>query len=122
MLGRLRMSVTECIEAYVSLSERVFQKQRSKWKINFHIQGRFNSKELAEVVKEVLVEQGFKRDELLKDSPQAGCKVYVYMHYSCDEILTTIASCVRQVNITPTLFALQATVRRAAAMMTCSTQ
>ena len=116
------MSVTECIEAYVSLSERVFQKQRSKWKINFHIQGRFNSKELAEVVKEVLVEQGFKRDELLKDSPQAGCKVYVYMHYSCDEILTTIASCVRQVNITPTLFALQATVRRAAAMMTCSTQ
>ena len=66
MLGRLRMTIDECIDAYLSLSDRVFQKKRHRVSVKGHIQGRFDSEELAQAVKEVITRQGLLEDALLK--------------------------------------------------------
>lgn len=77
MLGRLRMTVDECIDAYVSLSDRIFQKQRHRVTIKGRVQGRFDSDELERATKEIIVRQGLAEDALLKDAPDAKCKVFV---------------------------------------------
>jgi hypothetical protein len=75
MLGRLRMNVADCITAYLSLSNRVFRKTRHRVTSKGQVQGRFDSEELARAVREVVKQQGLQEDELLKDAPDAGCKV-----------------------------------------------
>jgi hypothetical protein len=80
MLGRLKMGIDECIDAYVSLSDRVFQKKRHRVTIKGNNQGRFDSDELERAVKEVIEKrvisgQQLKSDTLLKDTDNAGCKV-----------------------------------------------
>ena len=77
MLGRLLMSVDECIDAYVSLSDRIFQKRRHRVTIKSQVQGRFDSDELECAIKEIIVKQGLVEDALLKDVPDAKCKVWV---------------------------------------------
>lgn len=75
MLGRLRMSVADCIEAYMSLSDRVFRKTRHRVTVKGKVQGRFDAEELAQTIREVVKQQGVPEDALLKDAPEAGCKV-----------------------------------------------
>ena len=75
MLGRLRMSIDESIDAYLSLSDRIFQKKRHRVTVKGNIQGRFDSEELARAVKDVIKNQGLQEDTLLKDAPEAACKV-----------------------------------------------
>jgi hypothetical protein len=75
MLGRLRMSVDECITAYLSLSDRVFRKTQHRVTVRGKVQGRFDAEELARAVKEVVKQQGLPEDALLKGAPEAGCKV-----------------------------------------------
>jgi hypothetical protein len=75
MLGRLRMSIDDSIDAYLSLSDRIFQKKRHRVTVKGNIQGRFDSEELARAVKEVIKQQGLQEDTLLKDAPEAACKV-----------------------------------------------
>ncbi|KAF2625508.1 FabD/lysophospholipase-like protein [Macroventuria anomochaeta] len=77
MLGRLRMSVADCITAYLSLSTRVFRKSRHRVTVKGQIQGRFDSEELARAVREVVKQQGLQEDALLKDEPNTVCKVFV---------------------------------------------
>jgi hypothetical protein len=75
MLGRLRMSVADCIAAYLSLSDRVFRKTRHRVTVKGKMQGRFDAEELAQAVKEVVKQQDLPENALLKDVPEAGCKV-----------------------------------------------
>ena len=75
MLGRLKMSIDECINAYLQLSDRIFQKKRHRVTVKGKIQGRFDSDELERAVKEVIKGQGLQEDALLKDTPNASCKV-----------------------------------------------
>jgi hypothetical protein len=76
MLGRLRMSVADCITAYLLLSKRVFCKSRHRVTIKGKVQGRFDSEELARAVREVVIQQGMAEEALLKaSSPDASCKV-----------------------------------------------
>lgn len=75
MLGRLRMTIDECIDAYLNLSEKVFQKKRSRFGLTGQIRGRFDSVELERAVKETIKERGLRDDVLLKDSDEAACKV-----------------------------------------------
>jgi hypothetical protein len=75
MLGRLRMSIDECIEAYLLLSDRIFKKNRHRISIKGNLQGRFDSNELAQAVKEVITASGLGEDVLLKDTADAACKV-----------------------------------------------
>jgi hypothetical protein len=75
MLGRLKMTIDDCIDAYLSLSDRVFQKERHRVTVKGNIQGRFDSEELARAVKEVVKAQKLKEDALLKDDSVDACKV-----------------------------------------------
>lgn len=75
MLGRLRMTVDECIDAYASLLDWIFQKQRHRVMIKGRVQGRFDLDELEWAIKEIVVRQGLAEDALLKDALDAKCKV-----------------------------------------------
>jgi hypothetical protein len=75
MLGRLKMSINEAIDAYLSLSDSVFEKKAHRVTIKGKIQGRFDSKELEQAVKKIVAERRFEADALLKDAPDAACKV-----------------------------------------------
>ena len=75
MLGRLKLSITECIKAYTSLSDRIFQKKRKPVTIKGKLHGRFDSEELERAVKEVTTSQGLVEDALLKDTSDDACKV-----------------------------------------------
>lgn len=75
MLGRLKMSIDECIDAYLQLSERIFKKKRHRVNVRGKIQGRFDSDELERAVKEVVKGQGLPEDALLKDVADTSCKV-----------------------------------------------
>jgi hypothetical protein len=75
MLGRLRMSVADCITAYLSLSDRVFRKTQHRVTVKGQVQGHFDADELTRAVREVVAKQGLEEDALLKDTPEAACKV-----------------------------------------------
>ena len=75
MLGLLRMTVNECIDAHVLLSDKISQKQRHRATISGRVLGRFNSGELEHAIKEIVVRQGLAEDVLLKDAPDEKCKV-----------------------------------------------
>ncbi|KAG5798512.1 hypothetical protein H9Q69_002454 [Fusarium xylarioides] len=76
MLGRLRITIGECIAAYTSLSNKVFEKKSHRVKINGQLQGRFDSAALEQAVKQTLADSGHSKDALLKDCSDGACKVY----------------------------------------------
>ena len=74
MLGRLRMTLDECQDAYLRLSERIFNPRRHN--LNYAGQakdflfanGRFDSQELEAAIKEILVDRcKVPVDELLQE-------------------------------------------------------
>jgi hypothetical protein len=75
MLGRLRMTIDDCIYAYVSLSDRVFQRTGLGLTIRGYVQGRFDSMELENAIKQIIREQGLEMDATLEGSPETSCKV-----------------------------------------------
>ncbi|KAI1668000.1 Tetratricopeptide repeat [Pyrenophora tritici-repentis] len=80
MIGRdehRRANRSDCIAAYLSLSDRVFRKTRHRVTVKGKVQGRFDAEELARAIKEVVKQQGLPEDALLKDVPEAQCKVFV---------------------------------------------
>jgi patatin-like phospholipase/acyl hydrolase len=75
MLGRLCMTIDECIDAYSTLSDRIFEKKSHLVDImNGKLQGRFDSTALEVAVKNILVGRGLGQDVLLKDI-DSPCKV-----------------------------------------------
>ncbi|KAH6985405.1 hypothetical protein EDB80DRAFT_224855 [Ilyonectria destructans] len=77
MLGRLRMTIDECITAYTSLPDKVFEKKSHRVKINGQFQGRFDTAALEQAVKQILVDNGHSEDALLQDPSKTACKVLV---------------------------------------------
>lgn len=81
MLGRLRMTLGECEDAYLKLSKRIFQPKRGRFNKPMQIvdflnaDGKFDSKVLEDAIKEVIRGRGVDEDVLLKD-PESACKVY----------------------------------------------
>ena len=69
------MGITDCIEAYLLLSDQVFQKRSHRVTVRGSIQGRFDSGKLERVVKEVITKQGLEEDALLEDVTNDACKV-----------------------------------------------
>ena len=67
MLGRLRMSVSECISAYLIMSEKVFGRPQS-----FTRREKFDPRALEEAIKTIVEQRVGHQDALLQDS--AGCK------------------------------------------------
>jgi hypothetical protein len=77
MLGRLRMSVADCIDAYISLSARVFRKTRQQVTYEDDFLGLFDSQRLGRAVMRIIEQQGFDKNMLLEDTSDNACKVYV---------------------------------------------
>ncbi|KAB5536133.1 acyl transferase/acyl hydrolase/lysophospholipase, partial [Coniochaeta sp. 2T2.1] len=67
MLGRLRMTVDECIDAYTTLSDKVFEKKSHRVNLKGKLQVRFDSAELDRVMKDIILNRGLGEDALLKD-------------------------------------------------------
>jgi hypothetical protein len=75
MLGRLQMNIDDCTNAYISLSDKIFQKRRYRVNVKGQVQGRFNSDELKRAVKEIVVKQDLDENTLLKDFPDTKYKM-----------------------------------------------
>ncbi|KAK5997022.1 Intracellular membrane-associated calcium-independent phospholipase A2 gamma-like protein [Cladobotryum mycophilum] len=78
MLGRLKMTVTECIREYEQLSASVFTKRRHRLNWKGQLQGRFDHEALEDGIKTLLKRVSISEDELLKETDGAPqCKVFV---------------------------------------------
>jgi hypothetical protein len=77
MLGRLRMDVDSCINAYARLSDSVFQKVKHRVTLGGKVQGRFDSTELERAIKTVVRSEIHDENALLKDESGTSCKVSV---------------------------------------------
>lgn len=76
MLGRLKMDIDACIDAYTDMSDKIFQKKHHRVNArNGQIQGRFDSDELERAIKAIVGNQGLSEDTLLMDRPDTSCKV-----------------------------------------------
>ncbi|KAF2752264.1 FabD/lysophospholipase-like protein [Sporormia fimetaria CBS 119925] len=81
MLGRLRMRLEDCENAYLSLSKSIFTRKRSRMNLFGHAKdfvqadGRFDSAALETAIKEVVRQVGTE-DMLLKEE-KGPCKVFV---------------------------------------------
>jgi len=81
MLGRLRMSIDECEEVYVELSQKIFAPHRSKANIvgqglDFvNARGKFSSEALQASIKDVVKSKGFSEDQLFYNQDNGRCKV-----------------------------------------------
>ncbi|KAB8233733.1 uncharacterized protein BDW43DRAFT_77322 [Aspergillus alliaceus] len=78
MLGRLEMSVDDCIETYVKLIRTIFEK-KSRWPVNLsgNIKSRFDATKLEKAIKEVVASQGAKETDNFNDGAERGCRVFV---------------------------------------------
>ncbi|KAJ6441059.1 Hydantoin utilization protein A [Purpureocillium lavendulum] len=78
MLGRLRMTVAQCISEYEQLSASVFTKRRHRLNWKGQLQGRFDDEALEDGVKSILRRLNIPEDELLKEADgRPQCKVFV---------------------------------------------
>lgn len=78
MLGRLRMSVDDCINAYLKLSGDVFQqKHYSPVTISGKVQARFDSAALKTAVRNIVAEHDLSKngDLLFFDDNPSPCHV-----------------------------------------------
>lgn len=74
MLGRLKMSVDECIAAYGELSEEVFVKQQHRLNSKGDVQGRFDTAALEKAVRKCVRDANLPEDALLRDQDAIQCK------------------------------------------------
>lgn len=77
MLGRLRMSVEECITAYVKLMKRIFERKenRSIMSALGRVKPRFSSRALSDAIAEVLQSSGHSISEKFEEDEEPTCKV-----------------------------------------------
>ncbi|KAE8375612.1 hypothetical protein BDV26DRAFT_12224 [Aspergillus bertholletiae] len=78
MLGRLEMSVDECIDTYVKLISTIFEK-KSRWPVNLsgNIKSRFDATKLESAIKDAVTSHGAKETDLFNDGGERGCRVFV---------------------------------------------
>jgi patatin-like phospholipase/acyl hydrolase len=75
MLGRLEMDVVSCIEWFIHLSKVIFaRKARLPFTMTGKVHARFKSEILRDAMQDIVIQQGFDKDERLK-KPEGRCKV-----------------------------------------------
>jgi calcium-independent phospholipase A2-gamma len=76
MLGRLEMSVDECIAAYTGLFATIFDKKASCLPVDIrgNIQGQFDSKKLEKSIKKVVQEQNHGAMEPFRCRDDGTCR------------------------------------------------
>lgn len=74
MLGRLEMTVDECIDAYKAMSPQIFTKLHHRLNLKGKVQGRFDHTAIEAAVKLMLREKGLSEDTLLQESSSSSTK------------------------------------------------
>jgi hypothetical protein len=77
MLGRLRMTVDDAIDALINVATAIFTEGSQEV-----IDPETNSRKLKEAIEDMLQTKGLAVNTKMYDrsSPQTGCKVYVYCY------------------------------------------
>jgi calcium-independent phospholipase A2-gamma len=80
MLGRLEMTVDQCIDAYIGMMDAIFDpKDRRKlpFKIrNGKVHHRYETKRLEQAIKQVMSNAGWTSDDRFRGSKNSSCKTY----------------------------------------------
>jgi hypothetical protein len=76
MLGRLEMTVDQCITAYDKLAEEVFSEKlrSSPFDMKGRLKARFDAAKLERAILKVMEQGGALKDDLLNDEVERGCK------------------------------------------------
>ena len=74
MLGRLRMSVEDCIAAYSALSKDVFVKKRMLLNFKGNVQARFDTAALEKAVLKYIEAADLPKNALMWDTDEIQCK------------------------------------------------
>ncbi|KAJ5963990.1 uncharacterized protein N7479_003866 [Penicillium vulpinum] len=78
MLGRMKLGIDACIEAYSNLSPRIFSQVRHRIKLSTgKTQGRFDHVAMEQGIKDVLMQYGMDPETLFKSSIMEDCKTFV---------------------------------------------
>lgn len=85
MLGRLEMTVDECVDAYTKMMKHVFEKKANRSFIGVlgGVKPRFSSKALGNAISQVLETCGIPIDEKFEDGTKSRCKVSVQQFHRC---------------------------------------
>lgn len=77
MLGRLRMNVDDCINAYQETGSRVFQKRKTLNPISAtgRLKARYSHEALTTVAKEIIKRRGLREEALLQADPDTALPV-----------------------------------------------
>jgi calcium-independent phospholipase A2-gamma len=80
MLGRLEMTVDQCIDAFNSMMSSIFD-QKKKDRLSFKwydgkVNHRYDSKTLENAIKQVIESAGLHSDALMRGTKKSACKVY----------------------------------------------
>lgn len=75
MLGRLEMTVDECINAYIILSEYVFQKPRQPFDWRLKVKPRYISKNLEEAIKHIVYHHTGNSEARMMEKTNPRCKM-----------------------------------------------
>jgi calcium-independent phospholipase A2-gamma len=85
MLGRLEMSVDQCIEAYIGMMDVVFDpkdKRNLPFKIrNGKVQPRYKTKHMEQAIKKVISNAGWSSDDRFRGEKRSLCKTYDILIY-----------------------------------------
>lgn len=80
MLGRLEMSVDQCIEAFTGMMETIFNPKDKKalpFKLrNGKIQPRYVTEHLEKAIREIIKNSEYPSDALFRGSKKSSCKTY----------------------------------------------
>ena len=76
MLGRLEMSVDECIAGYSELAEDIFGEKLHRLPVNIKggVQSRFDSATLETAIRKVIMRGGASETALFNDGIERGCR------------------------------------------------
>jgi hypothetical protein len=77
MLGRLEMSIEECIDAYTKMMKHVFEKKENHSLVSIFggVKPRFSSKALENAISQVLKARGIPIKEKFENGTRSRCKV-----------------------------------------------
>ena len=79
MLGRLEMSVDECIAVYEELMGSIFGKM-AHWfpmSMSCHVNGRYDPQNVKSAIEKVLCKRSLPVDSVFNDGIERRCHVYV---------------------------------------------
>lgn len=76
MLGRLEMSVDQCIDAYSELAADVFGEKLHRLPVTIKgaVQSRFDSGKLENAIRNVVAQSGASETALFNDGVERGCR------------------------------------------------